>query len=517
MSKLCAVCEKNNPDDNLFCDGCGNPLSGKNRKVPGAPMGVETKILIVISIIVIGAIGLFVNNILAAKTMREQARLVVESYLTDIKNEKYADALETATGRKISAEWEAAFREFLMQMTPTMPANEELHQAKIALTRINDGIERYHFINRRLPNSLNELTPVIMKEIPSIPGGGSFDYEVDHDAKNYTVFVKGNRFADNNLPENFPAYSKKALLQSPGEVKIFGQWKIKNFSINDVRVTGKIVRVDVTETVEFGPLTATEECEYRLKKIDDRWVIDMVLPSINDMTYSLAFTQMESIEGRKIPQPEVSPSGESVKEKKEPEEKTDIVTTPNQKNFKATLGSMLFSFSNLTQDPQNLTLRKQYQLRKCRESLETIGLALRRFAQSNDGNLPESLLWLIPKYIDRIPDNPASQIPDYINGYEVSDELRAFTVYSFGNHFSKIGLTENFPQFTSKHRLVNSPREIPGYTPPQKPSEDKKEEKTIDSEDTKTEKSSNDNTDAIPEIINDNNQESRDIKINGEN
>jgi hypothetical protein len=59
---------------------------------------------------------------------------------------------------------------------------------------------------------------------------GNLDMKLIKEAGNYTIFVKGNRFEHNNLPENYPAISRKDFIQSPGEVKVFGFWRITGVS-----------------------------------------------------------------------------------------------------------------------------------------------------------------------------------------------------------------------------------------------------------------------------------------------
>lgn len=488
MSKICDLCKTENDDENQFCEKCGNPLGesagGKvteeKEEEPVAPSGggMDIKFLILIPLVLILAIGgYFGYNYYQTNKKKKAAVAVVESYLTKVKEGKYKEALKESMNFDLTPKWEQAFKDFVQQILPSDSSNENLYQAKVALVKIADAIERYYYIERKFPPTLNDLTPVIMKKLPSLPCG-EYGYEYDNNTENYTIYIKGNVFEKNGLQENYPAYSRKDKLQCPGEKKIFSSWQITGFEILSAEVYGDKVWVKVKEKSKFGNINKVSEETYIVSKKGERWFISKKSIGINPTTnrLMLAFTQMESLTAPKK-EPEKKNNKKSKKKSKKKGEKEE--KKPQKKKFKPpeiSLGMFLAGFTKIASNDEYLKLRKMYLLRKCRGALESIGLALEAYSRDNDGKYPRSLQWLIPKYIKRIPENPAAMEDTFTQGYECSENQDVFTVYSKGDYYKDVGVPENFPQYSSLYRYISTPQDL-------RQKEAEKEQEIIERED----------------------------------
>jgi len=461
MAKICELCKTTNSDENQFCDKCGNPLgevkpeaaqpTEHDRAKAEAAKRRTGKNLFWVAIAIVVLIGAFFGyNYMREQKLKEQATQVVINYLMEVRAGNYSKALEIATGTGLSPEWEAAFKEYMNQLTPAMGINDKLVMAKTALSVINDGMVKYEMINGRYPQKLDDLvTPQVLDALPSLPGY-EYGYEYDSDADNYTIFIKGNNFKLCNLPDNYPAFSKKDRLQSPGERKSFGEWKLTDYEIIDANVSGDKVSVIVKERSQFGPTINVSDDVYEVIKKQNRWYIDPASSRIDKVAFLMGFTDMK----------------QRSEDKKSPKTMNSI-------------GMMLLSFLNIAEDPKNIELRRKNQLRNCRIALDTLALALNRLYRDNNGEYPDSLQWLIPKYIDKIPDNPAAMEDTFTKGYEVSADREAFTIYAGGTYYRSIGIEDNFPLYSSFYRYVQKSSDIKNYVPvPEGLEKDKEEEKT---------------------------------------
>lgn len=94
------------------------------------------------------------------------------------------------------------------------------------------------------------------------------------------------------------------------------------------------------------------------------------------------------------------------------------------------------------------------QFTQCQSNLKNIGTALEMYAHDNQGHYPPDLSHLTPKYLDSIPICTAVKKDTYSNSYQVSSDMKTFTVYCKGHHHSVVGLEKNYPQYDSIHGLT---------------------------------------------------------------
>ena len=470
MARICELCKTENDDDAQFCEKCGNPLveeeeekdesedeeeEDEDEEEEEAPAAKpqDLKLLIIPAVLVVIALVIFLFMNMQTGNRNKAARAVVDNYLTQIKAEKYAEALNGATGIAMSPEYEKSFREFLRQLTPDMPVNDNLHKAMVGLASIEEGMDKYRQLNGRYPQNLKQLVPNYLKKLPDAPGG-EFGYERSPD--NYTIYVKGKLFADAGIPENFPAFSGKEKLQAPDMKNVHGEWKIVGYEIIDVRPLSKDkVQVKVKESVQFGPETASHENVYSVVFQNGKWLIDPESSPIEMLTFTSAYTQMASMGG-----PAKKP--EEKEEKKDPNKKEEKKKEEPKKFFaKIPLGMTLLSFSRICQDPKNLKTRTQWQYRHCKKGMEKIAFGLRDYSNNHSGRYPDHILWLVPRFLDRIPLNPAAGEDTFSPGYQLNDNKERYTIVSQGAYFTSLGINEGFPQYSSKYRLIEKESDIP--------------------------------------------------------
>jgi hypothetical protein len=465
MARICDLCKSENDDKNQFCDKCGNPLmsldggqdGNVNQEAVDAFLRTSTKekpkssgVGIIIGAVVLLIIGLVAFITYGSMKTKNDVKEVVASFLGSVKEAKFAKALEFTNGIPMDVSMESAFKEFLKERTPPVPINSELQAAKASLGIIGEGIEKYNYINRKYPSSLADLSPVIIEKLPAAPGGGEFGYEHDTAADNYTVYVKGIYFDKCGLAKDLPAFSKQGQMTSTGEKKLFGDWALKAFAITDVQVSGEKATVSVKETSQFGLATIEKDSQYRLKKDGTRWIIDLDSSSVDKINLELSFTQMEPL------------GGNSVEGKRRMKD-----------NEVPPLGMVLLTFSQIATNDA-LNLRLQFQYRKTKEAMDQINSALQRYTNGHYGNFPKSLQWLIPNYLSVIPENPTTLEDTFTNAYQVSDDFQHFTLYCDGHRFGALGYEPNFPQYTSRYRLLEKSSQIP------EPEEEKKPEEEVE-------------------------------------
>lgn len=462
MSKICDLCKTENDDDAQFCEKCGNPLvemlEEKEQEAvaeeEAAPKAkpADLKLLAIPALLVIILVAVFVVGKFQAGGRQKAAKEVIDNYFTAIKAEQYSKAMEIALGKGLSPQAEEAFKEFVRQLTPPMPANENLIKALNDLASLGEAIDKYYHINRTYPSELEKLLPVCMEKLPP----GEWGYEYDNSAENYTVFVKGKKFTSLDIPENFPAYSRLGNLQAPDRKILHGQWKVQNYEVLDVKATGKdTVQIKVVETAQFGPTNNRSENTYNLKLTGDKWMIDPDSSPINLFSLTNAFTQMEPMGGAPAPA-EPPKEGEPPAEAKPPAPEPEVVKMP--------LGMMLLTYSKIVEDPGNLQTRKNYQYNRLQGFLNQVGLALSSYSNDHSGQYPDKLIWLVPRYIQKIPLNLAAGQDTFSPGYTVSEDKTVFTVSSQGDFYKVLGVEQGFPMFTSKYKLLLKASDIPPET-----------------------------------------------------
>lgn len=471
MSRICELCKTQNDDDSQFCEKCGNPLVEEEEKdeaekddeeeaeeeeAPKAKSQDLKLLLIPLVLVLIGVVFFLVMNMQSGNRKKE-AIAVVEKYMTAVKAESYAAALKDATGVVISPEYEKSFKEFLHQLTPEMPVNENLHKAMVDLAGIDVGMEKYFQLNRRYPSELKELVPNYLEKLPEAPGG---EYGYEKNSENYTIYVKGKVFAEAGLPENFPAFSKLDSLQAPDRKFVAGEWKVLNYEIKDVQSLSKDkVTIKVKETAKFGPSNVDQENVYTVVSQGGKWQIDLESSSIEMLSFTNAYTQMESMGSAPEEKPEGE--GEKKKEEKKGEAKEEKKEEPKKIIVQMPLGMALLSFSKICENSANLKTRTQYQYRHCKKGLDKLAAGLLKYSNNHSGKYPNGLLWLVPVYIDRIPLNPAAEQDTYSAGYQLDENKERYTIVSQGAYFVSLGINEGFPQYSSKYRLIEKESEIP--------------------------------------------------------
>lgn len=111
----------------------------------------------------------------------------------------------------------------------------------------------------------------------------------------------------------------------------------------------------------------------------------------------------------------------------------------------------------------------KYHFHTCQSNLINIGTYLERYYADN-GIYPESLDELKPEYCSEIPwcffngshispkasEHYKKQYGNEIRKYEyiVSTDKQNFTVYCEGRNHSNVGIKANYPQYTSKEKLL---------------------------------------------------------------
>jgi len=487
MARICELCKTENDDDSQFCEKCGNPLvdeveeeapEGEEVEAEPAAKPQDLKLLAIPAALVVIILIVFLVFKMQSGKREKNAKLVMETYMKALQAENYNEALMNATGTGLSAAYEKSFKEFVRQLTPEMPINDQLRQCLLALSKFDKGMEKYYrYKGKKFPNKLKELVPNYIKEIPKLPGGYEYGYKHDNSADNYTVFIKGKKFEAAGLPENFPVFSKKGYLQAPGRKFIHGEWKIQSFEILDVQSLKKDeVKIRVKENVVFGPSKASHENIYSLQFKGGKWMLDPESSTVNLFSLTNAYNQMKDMGAPAAKKPEPPeekkppPKGEKPKEK-EPPKKTYV---------KVPLGMILLTFSKIARDPKNLRTRTQYQYRLCKDSLEDLKAALTAFSNNHGGKYPDRLLWLVPKYIDKIPLNLAAGEDTFSAGYQLNDDKERFTIVSQGEYFISLGIKSGFPLYSSKFRIIEKESDIPEEEPEPspEPSETPEEEPT---------------------------------------
>ncbi len=469
MSRICELCKTENDDDSQFCDKCGNPLVEiKETEVDDEKPKVEVRKvkpldlkLLLIPLLLVIAVGAYFIMMNVQGSNREKAsQQVVMEYLNAIKEGKYSKALEIATGTGLSPEQEAQFVEFISQLPPQLPINDNLDKTIANLRIIANAVKEYHRVNGKYPDDLATLAPVTIKEIPPVEGGGEFGYEFDSNADNFTVFVKGKSFEAVGMAENFPAYSKLADMQAPNRKYARSTWKLNGFEILEVKSINKdTARVKVKEICQFGPVTKTEEDDYNLVFRGGRWYIDVESTPLETVTLTNAFTKLTSLWKQEIPETPKDPNAPP------PPPDAPPPAPPADKKpeeVKLPIGMTLLSYSKIVANPDNIKARIQYQYRMVVEAIDQIAAGLSKYSGNNAGKYPDQLTWLMPEYITKIPINPAALDDTYSSGYSVTENKDGYTIVCQGEYFKSLGIEKGYPQFSSKFkRLIENASQIP--------------------------------------------------------
>jgi len=114
--------------------------------------------------------------------------------------------------------------------------------------------------------------------------------------------------------------------------------------------------------------------------------------------------------------------------------------------------------------PNFIRARAQGQVTACKSNLKNIGTALEMWSTDNAGKFPESLNKLAPSYLKRIPTCPSCGDDTYSQGFQSYNAPpkpgqtygdNAYTVVCTGKNHLGVGLSENFPQYTSTQGLIS--------------------------------------------------------------
>ncbi len=85
----------------------------------------------------------------------------------------------------------------------------------------------------------------------------------------------------------------------------------------------------------------------------------------------------------------------------------------------------------------------------CKENLKKIATALELYASDNKGAFPRKLQKMCPnpKYLEFIPTCPSVNKDTYSDGYELSKDKKAYTVYCLGKNHENVSVKENYPAY----------------------------------------------------------------------
>ena len=95
---------------------------------------------------------------------------------------------------------------------------------------------------------------------------------------------------------------------------------------------------------------------------------------------------------------------------------------------------------------------------QCQSNCKNMGIALKMYYDDNNGEYPRTLTTLMPDYLRVMPTCAGSgSSRGYIESYQVSEDLKAYTFYCKGRNHFWIGLKKNYPQYSSREGLKARP------------------------------------------------------------
>lgn len=85
----------------------------------------------------------------------------------------------------------------------------------------------------------------------------------------------------------------------------------------------------------------------------------------------------------------------------------------------------------------------------CKENLKKIATALELYASDNKGAFPKKLGKMCPnpKYLEFIPTCPSVSKDTYSDGYDLSKDKKAYTIYCLGKNHENVFVKENYPAY----------------------------------------------------------------------
>ncbi|MCE1248054.1 MAG: hypothetical protein LWY06_15540 [Firmicutes bacterium] len=96
---------------------------------------------------------------------------------------------------------------------------------------------------------------------------------------------------------------------------------------------------------------------------------------------------------------------------------------------------------------------------QCRTNLRRIGTALKLYAEDNNGNYPPNLRMLTGKYLKEIPLCSEADKDTYSQDYQFynneQEKIHRYTFYCNGKWHVRMGIRENYPQYTSMDKLIS--------------------------------------------------------------
>lgn len=109
--------------------------------------------------------------------------------------------------------------------------------------------------------------------------------------------------------------------------------------------------------------------------------------------------------------------------------------------------------------PNFLPANKPGNFASCRSNLKNIAASLEMYATDHQGEYPDSLHKLTPKYLKKIPNCPgSSDVNVYIDSYTRLESPDRYTIYCKGHNHADIGLPQNYPQYSSEYGLKAKPK-----------------------------------------------------------
>ncbi|MCD4782800.1 MAG: hypothetical protein K8T10_03105 [Candidatus Eremiobacteraeota bacterium] len=93
------------------------------------------------------------------------------------------------------------------------------------------------------------------------------------------------------------------------------------------------------------------------------------------------------------------------------------------------------------------------QLSGCQQNLKNMSTALQLYANDNEDYYPENLDGLKPHYFHHIPTCPSASADTYSPGYDISVDLKVYTLPCKGKNHGVLGLGEDEPYWSMSEGL----------------------------------------------------------------
>jgi hypothetical protein len=249
------------------------------------------------------------------------------------------------------------------------------------------------------------------------------------------------------------------------EQSIF-QWRIKSFTIKDIRIDGGLAEVTVEEThfkdlsvdgrewlaenakwaekIRWGDNTVTET--FVLVKLKGRWRFDIGHSGIDAEALNLKdIMKTLSSEG---------PDEDKLRIIAEAVNKVGFGQIP----MSAASGGPALSAILVTNFRR---AKAQGQVTACKSNLRNIGVALEMYATDNRGRYPDTLAKLTPNYLKAIPTCPAAGRDTYSEGYTSTATPDTYAFCCKGYYHKAAGYEPDFPRYNSTEGLIEQGKGIP--------------------------------------------------------